>query len=105
MSEWFIEGFLERLLDPNDAVSRKLLEKAYFYVAPNMNIDGSILTFAPFITYLPSFKESVPKITTRHRDVKFGGVIDNVTDPDALTRELNKFQDYLYNIISRSSNK
>ena len=42
MAEWFIEGFLERLLDPNDAVSRKLLEKAYFYVVPNMNIDGSI---------------------------------------------------------------
>lgn len=42
MAEWFIEGFLEKLLDPNDAVSRKILEDAYFYVVPNMNIDGSI---------------------------------------------------------------
>lgn len=42
MAEWFIEGFLERLLDPNDAVSKKILEDAYFYVVPNMNIDGSI---------------------------------------------------------------
>ncbi len=42
MAEWFIEGFLERLLDPNDAVSKKLLVDAYFYVIPNMNIDGSI---------------------------------------------------------------
>ncbi len=42
MAEWFIEGFLERLLDPNDAVSKKVLEDAYFYVVPNMNIDGSI---------------------------------------------------------------
>lgn len=42
MAEWFIEGFLERLLDPDDAVAKKLLEDAYFYVVPNMNIDGSI---------------------------------------------------------------
>ncbi|MEP6648247.1 MAG: carboxypeptidase family protein, partial [Saprospiraceae bacterium] len=41
-AEWFIEGFLERLLDPNDSVSTKLLEDAIFYVVPNMNIDGSI---------------------------------------------------------------
>jgi len=42
MAEWFIEGFLERLLDPNDSASRKLLDGAVFYVVPNMNIDGSI---------------------------------------------------------------
>lgn len=42
MAEWFIEGFLERLLDPNDSVSKILLEDAIFYVVPNMNIDGSI---------------------------------------------------------------
>lgn len=42
MAEWFIEGFLERLLDPNDPVSKKILEEAFFYVVPNMNIDGSI---------------------------------------------------------------
>ena len=42
MAEWFIEGMLERLLDPNDAVSKKILEDAYFYIVPNMNIDGSI---------------------------------------------------------------
>jgi len=42
MAEWFIEGFLERLLDPNDAVSKKILEGAYFYVVPNMNPDGAI---------------------------------------------------------------
>src|SRR5688572_29838616 len=42
MAEWFIEGFLERLLVPNDAVSKKILEGAYFNVIPNMNPDGSI---------------------------------------------------------------
>ncbi|HJW29477.1 MAG TPA: M14-type cytosolic carboxypeptidase, partial [Saprospiraceae bacterium] len=42
MAEWFIEGFLQRLLDPGDSVSRHLLEGAIFYVVPNMNIDGSI---------------------------------------------------------------
>jgi len=42
MAEWFIEGFLERLLDKSDSVSRMVLEKAYFYVVPNMNVDGSI---------------------------------------------------------------
>ncbi|HZV70571.1 MAG TPA: M14-type cytosolic carboxypeptidase [Saprospiraceae bacterium] len=42
MAEWFIEGFLDRLLDPNDTVSKILLEDAIFYVVPNMNIDGSI---------------------------------------------------------------
>ncbi len=42
MAEWFIEGLLERLLDKSDSVARILLEKACFYVVPNINIDGSI---------------------------------------------------------------
>jgi murein tripeptide amidase MpaA len=42
MAEWFIEGFLQRLLDENDGLARQLLEKAVFYVVPNMNPDGSV---------------------------------------------------------------
>ncbi|KXI29973.1 M14 family metallopeptidase [Paraglaciecola hydrolytica] len=42
MAEWFIEGFLERLLDDNDGLARQLLDKAVFYVVPNMNPDGSV---------------------------------------------------------------
>ncbi|MEW5306259.1 MAG: hypothetical protein WDW36_008735 [Sanguina aurantia] len=41
MAEWFAEGLLERLTDPHDATSRALLDKAVFYVVPNMNPDGS----------------------------------------------------------------
>jgi len=41
MSEWWMEGALERLIDEDDPVSRKLLEKAQFYLVPNMNPDGS----------------------------------------------------------------
>ncbi|MCF7521428.1 M14-type cytosolic carboxypeptidase [Neisseria sp. ZJ106] len=43
MAEWFIEGFLGRLLDPQDPTSRALLDRATFYVVPNMNPDGSVL--------------------------------------------------------------
>jgi len=42
MAEWFVEGFVDRLLDENDAVSRFLLNKAVFYLVPNMNPDGSV---------------------------------------------------------------
>lgn len=42
MTEWFVEGFLQRLLDEHDPVSRTLLREAVFYVVPNMNIDGAI---------------------------------------------------------------
>jgi murein tripeptide amidase MpaA len=42
MAEWFMEGFLSRLLDDDDPVSKVLLKEAVFYVVPNMNIDGSI---------------------------------------------------------------
>lgn len=42
MAEWFAQGYIERLLDGSDSVSRKLIENACFYVIPNMNIDGSI---------------------------------------------------------------
>ncbi len=42
MAEWFIEGFLNKLLDGDDSVSRKLLEDVCFYIIPNMNLDGSI---------------------------------------------------------------
>jgi murein tripeptide amidase MpaA len=41
MAEWCAEGLLERLVDASDPVARKLLDKAVFYVLPNMNPDGS----------------------------------------------------------------
>ena len=42
MAEWFMEGLIERLLDESDTVARALLDKAVFYIVPNMNPDGSI---------------------------------------------------------------
>ncbi|MEO1643476.1 MAG: M14-type cytosolic carboxypeptidase, partial [Pseudomonadota bacterium] len=41
MAEWWMEGFLERLLDITDQMSLKLLEQATLYIVPNMNPDGS----------------------------------------------------------------
>lgn len=41
MAEWFVEGFLEKLLDSSDSLSREALSMANFYVIPNMNPDGS----------------------------------------------------------------
>lgn len=41
MAEWWMEGYLDRLLDANDAVSKALLERSVFYVVPNMNPDGT----------------------------------------------------------------
>ncbi len=41
MAEWWMEGFLARLLDENDALAQQLLRQAVFYVVPNMNPDGS----------------------------------------------------------------
>ncbi len=43
MAEWFMEGFLSRLLDHQDPTARKLLDKATFYIVPNMNPDGAAL--------------------------------------------------------------
>jgi murein tripeptide amidase MpaA len=42
MAEWFVEGLLERLLDPADSVARTLLAHAVLRVVPNMNPDGSV---------------------------------------------------------------
>jgi murein tripeptide amidase MpaA len=42
MAEWFVEGFLERLLDHSDSVARQLLARCVFYVVPNMNPDGAV---------------------------------------------------------------
>ncbi|HCH66775.1 MAG: hypothetical protein CL927_04705 [Deltaproteobacteria bacterium] len=41
MAEWWMEGFLSRMLDPHDALARRLREAAVFHVVPNMNPDGS----------------------------------------------------------------
>ncbi|WP_234418542.1 M14 family metallopeptidase [Dongshaea marina] len=41
MAEWLIEGLLERLLDEEDGVARDLLNRAVFYIVPNMNPDGA----------------------------------------------------------------
>ncbi len=42
MAEWFVEGFLERLLDGDDPVARVLLQRCVFHVVPNMNPDGAV---------------------------------------------------------------
>lgn len=40
-ASWWMEGFINRLLDQDDAVSRKLLDRIDFFIIPNMNPDGS----------------------------------------------------------------
>lgn len=42
MAEWLVEGLLQRLLDEDDALARKLREQVAFYVVPNMNPDGAV---------------------------------------------------------------
>ena len=42
MAEWWVEGFVERLLDPEDPAARALLERAVVYLVPNMCIDGAV---------------------------------------------------------------
>ena len=42
MAEWFAEGFLERLLDDNEAAARVLRQHCVFYIVPNMNPDGAV---------------------------------------------------------------
>lgn len=41
MAEWWMEGFIEKLLDEEDPISRKLLQSCNFFIIPNMNPDGS----------------------------------------------------------------
>ena len=42
MAEWWMEGFLGRLLDPADPLARQLRQAATLHVVPNMNPDGSV---------------------------------------------------------------
>lgn len=41
MAEWWMEGFLARLTDPEDAVAQAMRKKVRFRIVPNMNPDGS----------------------------------------------------------------
>lgn len=41
MAEWWMEGALERLIDPADPVARALRARATLHIVPNMNPDGS----------------------------------------------------------------
>jgi len=43
MAEWFVEGLLDRLLDPADGVGRALRASACFQIVPNINPDGAFL--------------------------------------------------------------
>ena len=42
MAEWLVEGLLNSLLDEDNPTAKLLLEKANFYIVPNMNPDGSV---------------------------------------------------------------
>jgi murein tripeptide amidase MpaA len=42
MAEWFVEGMMDALLDSANPVARTLLQRAVFYIVPNMNPDGSV---------------------------------------------------------------
>lgn len=42
MAQWWMEGYLSRLTDANQSITRELLKHAVFYVVPNMNPDGSV---------------------------------------------------------------
>jgi len=41
MAEWFVEGLLAQLLNSHNSLSKHLLDKAYFYIVPNVNPDGA----------------------------------------------------------------
>lgn len=43
MAQWWMQGWLERLLDETDATSRGLRRIADIHVVPNMNPDGAVL--------------------------------------------------------------
>lgn len=42
MASWFIEGLLDKLLDPANPYARKLLNEAVIYIVPHMNPDGGV---------------------------------------------------------------
>lgn len=42
MAEWYVEGFLNVLLDSDDAQAKELLRDVVFWVVPNMNPDGAV---------------------------------------------------------------
>lgn len=42
MASWWMEGFLKRLLNPDDARARELRTRAIVHIVPHMNPDGSI---------------------------------------------------------------
>jgi murein tripeptide amidase MpaA len=41
MAEWLVDGLMDSLLDSNNPTGKLLLDKANFYIVPNMNPDGS----------------------------------------------------------------
>ncbi len=40
MAGWYLEGLIERLIDPDDFLARKVLKETVWYVVPCMNPDG-----------------------------------------------------------------
>ncbi len=41
MAEWWMEGALDKLLDPADPIARTLRERCTLHIVPNMNPDGT----------------------------------------------------------------
>ena len=56
MAEWFVEGFLDRLTDPHDGASMRVLEHAVFYVvgiasSPDRSLLYRTLQAAEVVSY------------------------------------------------------
>ena len=42
MASWWMDGFLKRLLDPQDQASKRLRQSSRLHIVPNMNPDGAV---------------------------------------------------------------
>lgn len=59
MAEWFMEGFLDRLTDPHDAASMRVLESAVFYV-----VRGLISIMYRHCLALSRVDQRIPQVPT-----------------------------------------
>lgn len=100
MAQWWMDGFLSRLLDDEDEAAMALRAKARFHIVPNMNPDGSFLGNLRTNFAGANLNREWGVATAAHSPEVFHTIVAMDASPPALCLDVHGDEALPYNFIA-----